>query len=128
MHYTQPKPFILLVEDDDYLRKVIATNLDARGYMTLEADSFSQAVEQLSIKPQLIILDIGLPDATGWDVASWAETVSVSAPMIVISASEPDNKQMERFKPMSFLGKPFNIGQLMKLVEMYTRRVPHWFR
>ena len=92
MNYTQPKPFILLVEDDDYLRKVIAANLDARGYMTLEADSFSQAVDQLSIKPQLIILDIGLPDATGWDVASWAETVSVSAPMIVISASEPDHE------------------------------------
>lgn len=120
MHYKQPRPFILLVEDDDNLRKVIAANLDARGYLTLEANSFSQAVEQLTIKPQLIILDINLPDATGWDIALWAETVSVCAPMIVISGSEPDRKQMERFRPTSFLCKPFNIRQLIQLIEMYT--------
>src|SRR5262245_15900454 len=114
------KPFVLLVEDDERLRRVIAANLDARGYIALEAGTFDEAVEQLSIRPQLLILDIWLPDATGWDLAKWAETVSVSVPTIVISALRPDRRQIDRFKPVSFLRKPFAIRQLMDLVEMYA--------
>ena len=114
------KPFVLVVEDDDQLRKVIATNLRARGFMVFEADSFSQAIDQLAIKPQLMILDIKLPDATGWDVAQWAETVSPSVPTIVISVSKPDQRQMAHFRPVGFLQKPFSIRQLMELVDEYT--------
>ena len=114
------KPFVLLVEDDAPLRKVIAANLDTRGYLVLEADSFQHALDQLSIKPQLMILDINLPDATGWDVAEWAKTVSVSAPIIVISGSQPDHRAMERFAPASFLHKPFHIRRLLDLAEMYV--------
>src|SRR4051794_2957532 len=101
------KPFVLIVEDDTQLRKVIAANLAARGYFVLQAGNFSQAVAQLAIKPQLIILDIRLPDATGWEVAQWMERVSLSVPTIVISAAAPDPHQMERFAPASFLRKPF---------------------
>ena len=114
------KPFVLLVEVDAQLRKVIAANLGARGYLVFKAGSFSEAVAQLAVKPQLMILDIYLPDATGWDVAEWAETVSASVPTIVISISRPDRRQMERFAPAGFLRKPFNIRQLMDLVETYA--------
>src|SRR4051794_23419971 len=114
------KPFVLLVEDDDKLRRVIAANLSARGYVVFEANSFGQAIDQLAIKPHLMILDIGLPDATGWDIMRWAETQSVAVPTIVISALKPDRRQMEQFMPATFLDKPFAIRQLLELVEMYT--------
>ena|SRR5437868_4744232 len=114
------KPFVLVVEDDAQLRKVIATNLAARGYFVFQADSFSEAVKQLAVKPQLMILDIHLPDATGWDVAQWAGTVSASAPTIVISGFDLDHRQIERLAPVSFLRKPFDIRQLMDLVGMYA--------
>lgn len=114
------KPFVLVVEDDAQMRKIITTNLRARGYMVFQADSFGQAIDQLAVKPQLMILDIKLPDATGWDVAQWAETISPSVPIIVISVSNPDRKQLERFKPATFLHKPFSIRQLLELVETYA--------
>jgi two-component system KDP operon response regulator KdpE len=113
------KPFILLVEDDAPLRRVIAANLDKRGYFVLESATFRQALDSLSIAPQMIILDIGLPDATGWEVAEWAKTLDVSAPIIVISASEPDRRQMARFSPLTFLHKPFGIRELVDLIETY---------
>src|SRR5438876_11354092 len=116
----QRKTFVLVVEDDEQLRKVIATHLTTRGYIVLQADSFRKAVDQLAVKPQLMILDIMLPDATGWDVAQWAETVSPSVPAIIISVNKPDQKQMARFKPATFLHKPFTIRQLMDLVEQYA--------
>src|SRR6478752_7675613 len=99
------KPFVLLVEDDDKLRRVIAANLNARGYIVLEAGSFEQAIDQLAVRPQLMILDIGLPDATGWDVMRWAETLSVEVPTIVISALKPERRQMKQFTPATFLDK-----------------------
>jgi DNA-binding response OmpR family regulator len=114
------KPFVLVVEDDAQLRKVIAANLGKRGYMVLQAESFRQAIDQLAIKPQLMILDIRLPDSTGWDVAQWARSISASAPTIIISGSKPEQLEMERFGEMSFLRKPFSIGELIELVELYT--------
>jgi DNA-binding response OmpR family regulator len=111
------KPFVLLVEDDEKLRWAIATNLNARGYLVFEAGSFSEAIEQFAIKPQLLILDIRLPDATGWDFLSWAQNVTAAVPTIVISGFMPERREIERFAPAKFLRKPFSIGQLIGLVE-----------
>ena len=92
MSQMSQKPFVLVVEDDDRLRKIIATNLGARGYLVFQAGSYEQAVAQLAAGPKLMILDILLPDATGWDFAQWAETMSASVPTIVISGSKPDRR------------------------------------
>jgi DNA-binding response OmpR family regulator len=109
-----------VVEDDAELRKVIAANLAARGYFVFQAGTFRQAVDELAAKPQLMVLDIRLPDATGWDLAEWARSEAISVPTIVISGAPLDERQVARFKPMSFLRKPFDIRQLMELVEMYA--------
>jgi two-component system phosphate regulon response regulator PhoB len=113
------EPFVLLVEDDVSLRKVIATNLVARGYMPFEADSFEHAIDMLAVHPQLMILDIRLPDASGWDVAEWADETAIPVPAIFISGYEPDRREMKRFEPCTFLKKPFDIKQLMSLVDHY---------
>jgi DNA-binding response OmpR family regulator len=118
------QPFILIVEDDEQLRTIIARNLQARGYMVFEAASFREAVNRISIKPHLMILDINLPDASGWDVADWLESVAVDVPIVVISgAITPTAKQWERFHPRAFLAKPFDIGDLMRLVEEHAPAV-----
>ena len=69
----QQQPFVLIVEDDDSLRTAIARNLQANGYLVFQAANFGQALDEMAVKPNLMILDINLPDASGWDVADWLE-------------------------------------------------------
>jgi DNA-binding response OmpR family regulator len=116
---SQP-PFILLVEDDADLRTMIARGLQAAGYMVLQAANFREALDEMAIKPNLMILDINLPDATGWNVADWLESVTSDVPIIVISGFTPDEKRLQQFKPRAFLPKPFAIEELLDLVQRYA--------
>ena len=115
-------PFILVVEDDARLRTVLARNLEARGYMVLQAGTFREATEQLVVKPGLMVLDITLPDATGWEVARWLESMSDPVPIVLISGGTPAARQMQRFHPVAFLPKPFAIGDFLAVVEEHLMR------
>jgi DNA-binding response OmpR family regulator len=110
-------PSILIVEDDARLRGIIARNLGVLGYTVFEAGTFREATEQLAIKPALLILDITLPDATGWELARWIETLIEPPPILVISGRTPDTKAMQHFHPVAFLLKPFTIGELLTIVK-----------
>lgn len=116
--------FVLVVEDDDLLRDIIARNLRAAKYMVFEAATFRKAIDEMSVKPNLMILDINLPDATGWDVATWLEEHMSGVPIIVISGEvRPTPAQMSRFQAKAFLPKPFAIQQLLTLVEQYAPNI-----
>lgn len=108
---------VLVVEDDARLRGIIARNLELLGYMVFEAGTFREATEQMAIKPALLLLDITLPDATGWDLAGWLESFTAPPPIIVISGTPPDAKHLRHFHPVAFLPKPFAIGDLLALVK-----------
>jgi DNA-binding response OmpR family regulator len=113
--------FVLVVEDDDLLRSIIARNLRAAKYMVFEAPTFRTAIDEMSIKPNLMILDINLPDATGWDVAEWLEEHMSGVPIIVISgAVKPTPAQMKKYRASAFLPKPFGMEQLLSLIEQYA--------
>jgi two-component system KDP operon response regulator KdpE len=114
------QPFILLVEDDNDLRAMIARGLQATGYLVFQAANFRQAIDEMAVKPNLMILDINLPDATGWDVADWLESMTSAVPIIVISGLKPDEKRLQQFKPRAFLPKPFAIDDLFDLVQKYA--------
>src|SRR5215212_8809102 len=114
------RSFVLLVEDDAQLRAIIAPNLSALGYMVFQAATFREAADQLALKPHLMILDIGLPDATGWDVAAWLKSLTDPVPIIVISGFTPDPRQVQRFTPVAVLAKPFAIEDLLERVQEYA--------
>ena len=108
---------ILIVEDDAALRSVVAHYLAALGYFVLQAGTFREAVEQMAIKPTLMILDINLPDATGWDVAQWLEAMTAPVPIVLISGGTPEAKRLQQFHPVAFLPKPFAVENLLAVVE-----------
>lgn len=115
-------PFILLVEDDERLREIETRCLQAAGYIVLKAGSFAEALDRISIKPSLMILDIHLPDVSGWEVARWLEGQTSGVPVIVTSGFTADRKQIEHFKPVVFLAKPFSIADLLGLVVKYAAK------
>lgn len=108
--------FILLVEDDPWLRTVLTRTLTARGYLVLAAGSFREAADHLAVRPALLILDIGLPDGTGWDVARWVESLVDPVPIIVITGHELERRQLRRFQPVAVLPKPFAVQDLVAAV------------
>ncbi len=116
---------ILIVEDEDALRRIITLNLARRGFSVAEADSVATADEAIAASPRpfdLILLDINLPDQTGWDVLRHLQPASsaTSAPLprvIVITAVRPAQSRIEQFQPAAVLLKPFPLRALFALID-----------
>ena len=108
---------VLLVEDEAILRKVIARNLTGRGIQVCEAGTGAEAVQAvLSQTPDLVLLDINLPDQTGWDVLRDLKRRGKDVPTIVLSAVRVGQNRLDEFHPLAYLPKPFPIEALLRLV------------
>jgi two-component system OmpR family response regulator len=113
---------ILLVEDDGPLRDVIARNLRARGHELAVAGTAEAAVLAMAEAwPDALVLDVNLPDMTGWDVlrrltAADRKRVSV----IIVSAAPISEKRIVEFQPLRQLQKPFPIDALVRLLNEVT--------
>jgi DNA-binding response OmpR family regulator len=119
---------VLIVEDEAPLRHIVARNLERRGHRVVEAESVAEAEEAL--RPQgrrcdLILLDVNLPDAAGWDVLRQLHDGAQPAPKVIImSALRPAQNRIETFKPDAVLLKPFPIDALLRLVERVLGQAP----
>lgn len=109
---------VLLVEDEEPLRRILARNLSRRGYDVTEAESVTAATALLrSDTPfDVLLLDVNLPDRTGWDVLRALEGSSMP-PVIVMTALRPAQSRLAAFRPAAMLLKPFPIDALLRLVE-----------
>jgi CheY-like chemotaxis protein len=108
---------VLIVEDEATLRRVVARNLTGRGLRVSEADSADAAVDAVAQeRPDLILLDINLPDRTGWDVLRELRRRNIDIPTSVISAVRANPSRIAEFHPFAYLPKPFPIEALLRLV------------
>jgi DNA-binding response OmpR family regulator len=108
---------VLLVEDEAVLRKVIARNLTSRGIEVDEASTGSEAVQAVaSHTPDLLLLDINLPDQTGWDVLRELKRRGKDVPTIVVSSVRVSKNRLDEFQPLAYLPKPFPIEALLRRV------------
>jgi CheY-like chemotaxis protein len=114
---------ILVVEDETNVRKLVTVNLISRGYTVYEVKDVQQAVEQLQTQQfDLIVLDIKLPDATGWDLLAKIATdpgIEFNGRVLVMTASVMDAQiDLERY-PMvvEVLVKPFSAAKLVAAIE-----------
>ena len=133
---------VLVVEDEDLLRRIITRNLVLRGYTVAEAATVAEAddaLEASTLPFDVILLDINLPDQTGWDVLRHLEArlrASGSEPgeaesqqqtmprVIVMTAVRPAQCRLEQFHPAAVLVKPFPIGALLRLIERVLKTIP----
>lgn len=115
---------ILIVEDEKEIRRFVRTALEGEGLRVFESDTLQRGlIEAGTRKPDLIILDLGLPDGDGLsyirDLRHWS-----SIPVIVLSArtSEEDKIAALDAGADDFLSKPFGVGELLARVRVALRR------
>jgi DNA-binding response OmpR family regulator len=117
---TEPEASILLVEDDEALRRVVARHLRGQGFAVDEAISAEQAVGALKagLRPRLVLLDLNLPGDTGWDLLRRRELTDAGSPPVVItSATTVSPRRLAEFHVAGYLPKPFPLETLVATVE-----------
>ncbi|MBV9357536.1 MAG: response regulator [Chloroflexi bacterium] len=108
---------VLIVEDEALLRRIVARNLASRGLEVRETDSAEAAVRAIADeRPDLLLLDINLPDRTGWDVLRELNRQASGVPTIVMSAVRARPSRLDEFRPLAYLPKPFPLESLLRLV------------
>ena len=119
----QNKYVILLVEDESNIRNLVATMLDTAGYQAIVAGSCADAKTlYASYLPDLIILDLGLPDMDGMNLLNFVRQNSLT-PIIVLSAraNEADKILALDSGANDYVTKPFSSGELLARVRAILR-------
>lgn len=116
---------ILVVEDDAPVRNLIGTTLKTHGYNYMTASTGESALMQASSNnPNIVLLDLGLPDIDGVDVIKKIRTWS-ELPIIVISARTEDKEKIEALDAGAddYLTKPFSVEELLARIRVTERRL-----
>ena len=116
---------ILVVEDDKPVRTLITTTLKANGYRFIEALTGEEAILQAtSHNPDIILLDLGLPDMDGVEIIRKVRSWS-NVPIIVISARSEDSDKIEALDSGAddYLTKPFSVEELLARLRVTQRRL-----
>jgi two-component system KDP operon response regulator KdpE len=115
---------VLIVDDERSLLRALAMNLVARGYAVTEADTGTKAlIAAAETEPDVILLDLGLPDVSGLDVIRGVREYSAT-PIIVLSAraGSSDKVQALDLGADDYVTKPFSVEELLARLRAATRR------
>lgn len=116
---------ILIVEDDEDTAEVVSTLLKDAGYQTTAVDCGEAALDNISVlKPDLVLLDLKLPDINGLDVLRSVRATSF-LPMIVLSGFGKDRDRVQALEAGAddYMSKPFSPDELIARVRALLRRV-----
>ena len=115
---------MLIVEDDETLRQIVARHLRSQGYEVAEAPSAEDAVRAVegAWHPDVVLLDLNLPGDTGWDLLRGpAFAAADSPPVIITSATTVSPKRLAEFGCAGYLPKPFPLDTLVATIERLIR-------
>lgn len=115
---------VLIVDDEPRLRALLRTALSAAGYRVVEAETVRRAViEAANHKPDLVVLDLGLPDGDGHDVVKAIRTWS-PMPILVLSARIDDAQKIRALDAGAddYVTKPFSTPELLARLRVMLRR------
>ncbi len=119
------KAQILVVEDDNAVAKLMAATMESQDYQyRIAATGASAIMEALSYKPEVMILDLGLPDTDGIEVIKKIRAWS-NMPIIVVSARSEDADKVSALDAGAddYLTKPFSVDELLARLRVALRRV-----
>ena len=114
---------ILVIEDDPQIRRFLRTTLTSNGYRFLEATTAQDGLRQVSLQqPDLIILDLGLPDHDGLEVTTRLREWTVT-PIIILSVRDQEHDKVAALDAGAddYLTKPFGAGELLARLRVALR-------
>jgi two-component system KDP operon response regulator KdpE len=117
---------ILLIEDDQKTRQIVRSSLVLKGWRILEATTGTEGIAKaLDVQPELILLDLGLPDIDGIEVVRQIRQ-QLQTPILVLSARSLEKDKVEALNSGAddFLTKPFGVSELEARMNAILRRVP----
>lgn len=124
---TDVAPVALLVEDEPQIRRFVRSALEQEGWQVFEAGSLQRGlIDAGTRQPDLVVLDLGLPDGDGIDfivdLRRWSPV-----PVIVLSARAGENDKIRALDAGAddYLSKPFGVGELLARVRATLRRQHH---
>lgn len=123
-------PVVLVVEDEPQMRRFLRPALESQGYRVLEASTAAEGLVQASsYNPDLVLLDLGLPDADGVDVTRRLREWS-GVPILVISARGQERDKIAALDAGAddYLTKPFGTGELLarlRVAQRHATGFPH---
>jgi two-component system, OmpR family, KDP operon response regulator KdpE len=121
---TEPGPLVLLVEDEDATRTALDRHLTARGYRVDEANDVRSALARWEARrPDLIMLDLGLPDRDGTDLIRRVRR-EAETPILVLSARDAERTKVEALElgADDYVTKPFGTAELLARLHALLRR------
>ena len=121
---SDPSPVAVLIEDERQIRRFVRAALESEGWSVHESDTLKQGlVEAGTRKPDLVIVDLGLPDGDGVDLIRDLRTWS-GVPVIVLSARSDEADKVEALDAGAddYLTKPFGVAELLARVRATVRR------
>ena len=119
-----PSPVVVVIEDEPHIRRFVRAALEGEGWQVHEADTAKKGLTEAGTrKPDLLVLDLGLPDSDGLDlirdVRGWS-----AVPIIVLSARTDETDKIAALDAGAddYLTKPFGVGELLARVRANLRR------
>src|SRR5476651_135875 len=117
------KTDVLVVDDESAILRFLKPALEANGYEMTSAGSVAEATKRIAAdSPDIVLLDLGLPDGDGKDVLRRAREWS-DVPIIVLSAREREAEKIEALDlgADDYVNKPFNVGELLARIRTALR-------
>src|SRR5579871_5635705 len=118
---------VLVVDDERPIRKLLRTGLATQGYEILEAPDGKAALELLAQKPDLIILDLGLPDIQGLDLLRTIRAHNDTIPIVVLSSRSDEAGKVDALDlgADDYVTKPFGMDELLARLRAALRHQLH---
>ena len=117
------QPLILIVDDEKTIRSFLKVSLETQGYKCIEADCGAAALMlAASHNPDILVLDLGLPDIDGVDVIRRLRRIS-QVPIVIVSARGHDREKVEALDAGAddYLTKPFSVSELLARIRVILR-------
>jgi two-component system KDP operon response regulator KdpE len=118
-----PPPKVLVIDDEPPIRKLLRMGLSTQGYEILEAPNGRTSLELLEQKPDLVILDLGLPDIQGLDLLRTIRARNESVPIVVLSSRGDEAGKVEALDlgADDYVTKPFGMDELLARMRAALR-------